>query len=124
MAGQNGGARPGAGRKKTSDRNAGAVVKAEKKIRDRLPEVIDALFELAIGVTVEEVDGEGARTVYTKAPDAKAAIYLTDRIMGKPTERTENETDATVVIHVKRDRADYPEPAPGADGDPSQPEDV
>lgn len=122
--GNYGGARPGAGRPKKRDANAGAVVKAEKKIRDRLPEVIDALFDLALGITVQEVDGEGHVNVYQKAPDSKAAIYLTDRIMGKPTERTENETDATVVIHVKRNRLDYPGAALGTDGDSSETENV
>lgn len=100
--GNYGGSRPGAGRPKKRDANAGAIVKAEKKIRDRLPEVIDALFELALGVTVKEVSLQGETNVYRKAPDAKAAIYLTDRIMGKPTERVEVEADVTANVALVR----------------------
>lgn len=80
----------GPGRPRKADQHAGAIARAEKQIRDRLPELIAAQFDLALGVTVEEVDREsGATVVYRKPPDAKAGQYLIDRIMGKPTERQE-----------------------------------
>jgi hypothetical protein len=131
--GSRGGYRPGAGRKRKTDKNATAIEKAEKQIRDRLPEVVGKLFELAMGgievveekhqpgwvvlvqqqakekkrerargkgvVESEEPDGIeiDAETVdlhkelflierkvsYT-LPDKQAAMYLADRIMGKP----------------------------------------
>ena len=84
---QNGGARPGAGRKAKRDKNGTAIQQAERRIRDRLPELVDRMFELANGVLVEvSIDG---RSVYQRAPDYKALSYLIDRIMGKPTERKE-----------------------------------
>ncbi len=61
-----GGARPGAGRKPTRERFASAVAKAEKKIADNLPVLVDTLLEEARG------------------GDTKAAQYLIDRILGKP----------------------------------------
>jgi hypothetical protein len=87
--GQNGGARPGAGRKPKADKHAGVITRAEKRIADKLPTLIDKMMELAHGVTVQEVDKEGGLIVYTKAPDRQAAEYLINRIMGKPTERKE-----------------------------------
>lgn len=78
----------GPGRPRKRDANAGAITRAEKQIRDRLPEVVDKMLELAMGVLVEEQTLEG-RFIYQKPPDYKAAAYLIDRIMGKPTERRE-----------------------------------
>lgn len=79
-----GGARPGAGRKRVRDKNGTAIQQAEKKIRDRLPEIVDAQIALALGVKVD--DGSD---VYTKPPDRAASEYLINRILGKPTERQE-----------------------------------
>lgn len=87
-----GGSRPGAGRKRTRDKNAGAVIKAEKQIRDKLPELVEGLVKLALGVTVQETDQDtGGLTVYTKPPDFKAGSYLVNRIMGTPVQRTKDE---------------------------------
>lgn len=85
MAGK-GGARPGAGRKPRAEKWATAINRAEKRIADRLPDLIDRLFELAEGVRVQEMTLTGAPSVYTRPPDFKAASYLADRIMGKPTQ--------------------------------------
>lgn len=87
--GRNGGARPGAGRKRKHDKNGTAIQQAERRIRDRLPELIDRMFELADGVTVQERTPTGMPVIYQRAPDYKALSYLIDRIMGKPTERKE-----------------------------------
>lgn len=85
-----GGTRPGAGRKRKSDKFAGQIARAEKRIADRLPEIVDTLLELAAGVEVQSVDEEtGGTKVYSKPPDRQAAEYLLNRIMGKPTERVE-----------------------------------
>lgn len=89
MAG-NGGARPGAGRKKKTEKFETDINKAEKRIRDRLPELIDNMFILAGGVVVQELDEkDGIVNVYSKPPDRQANEYLINRIMGKPTERQE-----------------------------------
>jgi hypothetical protein len=45
----NGGARPGAGRKPKADKYAGAINRAEKKIADKLPQLVDNLLKLANG---------------------------------------------------------------------------
>jgi hypothetical protein len=89
MAGTNGGARPGAGRKSKAEQHKGAITRAEKRIADRLPELIDNMFALAEGVAVQEVDDKGQVKVFTRPPDRQANEYLINRIMGKPTERLE-----------------------------------
>jgi hypothetical protein len=86
---QNGGARPGAGRKPKDEKFKQPIAKAEKKIADKLPWLIDQMMELAEGVVVQEFDREGIPHVYQRPPDYKAIAYLADRIMGKPTERKE-----------------------------------
>lgn len=78
----------GPGRPAKKDKFAGAIAKAEKRIADRLPELLENMFELAAGVTVQEVQ-DGQLRVYTRAPDRQANEYLINRIMGKPTERQE-----------------------------------
>lgn len=86
---QNGGARPGAGRKKKSEKFETQIQRTEKKIADKLPWLADKALELAEGVVVQEFDREGIPRVYQRPPDMGAIKYLIDRIMGKPTERQE-----------------------------------
>lgn len=85
----NGGARPGAGRKAKAEKFKQPIAKAEKRIADRLPSLIDNMMALADGIWVEEMTIEGARIVYKRPPDRQANQYLIDRILGKPTERHE-----------------------------------
>lgn len=87
--GKNGGARPGAGRKRKHDKFGTAIQRAEKRIADKLPDLVDRMFDLANGVLVEEHTIDGQPFVYQRPPDYKATAYLIDRIMGKPTERKE-----------------------------------
>lgn len=87
--GQNGGARPGAGRKPKAEKFKLPIAKAEKKIADRLPWLVDKAMELAEGVVIQEPDAEGSPRIYQRPPDRQAIQYLLDRIMGKPTERKE-----------------------------------
>lgn len=84
--GQNGGARPGAGRKPKAEKFKLPIAKAEKRIADKLPWLVDQMIELATGVLVEEIDREGVPRVYQKPPDRQAIEYLMNRIMGKPTD--------------------------------------
>lgn len=76
------------GRPRTQAKHAGAIAKAEKRIADKLPWVVDKLLELGEGVVVQEMGLTGP-FVYQKPPDRDALKYLADRIMGKPTERHE-----------------------------------
>lgn len=82
----NGGARPGAGRKRKADLYQAHIRAAEHKILDRLPEIVDWLLTLAEGVRVEETGLTGTPFTYQKPPDRGACEYLMDRIMGKPTQ--------------------------------------
>lgn len=87
---KNGGARPGAGRKPKDEKFKIPIAKAEKKIADKLPMLVDKALELAEGVLVEDINIITLeRSVYQKPPDLGAIKYLLDRIMGKPTERRE-----------------------------------
>ena len=89
MAGK-GGARPGAGRKPKAERYESQIRKAEKRVADHLPRLIENLIQLADGVMTEEVNIlTGTRGVYTHPPDLRANQYLIDRIMGKPIDRKE-----------------------------------
>lgn len=90
MANGHGGARPGAGRRPRPKQHEQAIEAAEAQIVEALPNVIGALLELSLGITVQEVDEKtGAINVYTRPPDGKAGMYLVDRILGKPTQRAE-----------------------------------
>jgi hypothetical protein len=97
MAGKNGGARPGAGRKRKAEKFAAPIAKAEKRIADRLPQIIDNLLVLAEGVKFVELDRdgkplelvEGDVATYVTAPDRQANEYLANRIMGKPIDKRE-----------------------------------
>lgn len=90
MAGT-GGYRPGSGRKPKAEKYQTAIARAEKRIADRLPEIIDNLLALAGGVTVQEADKDGNPRIYAKAPDFKSNEYLANRILGRPTENIEAE---------------------------------
>lgn len=104
-SGRSGGKRAGAGRKPKAEKYATAINRAEKRIADRLPELVDRLFELAEGVRVEELSLDGKSNVYQRPPDFKAASYLLDRILGKPTQAVEAEveTDGRLRIVVEYD---------------------
>lgn len=113
------------GRPRKADQNAGAVARAEKQIRDRLPSLIDNMLILADGgyERVEEQwapagslyigSGVDAKRMYPdKEPDELVLVrrtvsiadrdraanqYLIDRIMGKPTERQEVTGELSIV---------------------------
>lgn len=86
-----GGARKGAGRKPKTELYRTAIQKAERRIADKLPDLVDRLMELANGVLVKEFDvATGEDRVYQRPPDRQAAEYLINRIMGKPTDRKEH----------------------------------
>jgi hypothetical protein len=72
------------------------------RIADRLPELIDALFQVALGIWIEEVDKEGERRVYQCPPDFRAAMYLVNRVMGLPAKEDEAERYQAIVDEVSR----------------------
>ena len=84
------------GRKPNAEKYARPIAAAEKQIADRLPFLIDNMFKLADGVTLQEMTPDWPR-IYTKAPDGKANEYLINRIMGKPTERHEHDIDSEIA---------------------------
>lgn len=78
-----GGRRVGAGRPPKYVVHQSPIRAAETKITDRLPWIVDKLFELVEGIHEERTIGENAVIVYKRAPDRQAAEYLIDRVMGK-----------------------------------------
>lgn len=103
MAGNHGGARPGAGRKPKADLFATPIRQAEKKIADRLPVLVDKLIELSEGVLVQSTRLDGSPYVYKQPPDRQAATYLVDRIMGKPAQSLDvgNKDDEPFKVDVE-----------------------
>jgi hypothetical protein len=73
---------------------------AEKRIADRLPSLIDNLLVLADGVRVSKTTSEGDEVVYRQPPDRAANEYLINRVMGKPTDKTEAEVSVTGGVTI------------------------
>ncbi len=98
------------------------VDKFAGQIADHLPQIIAAQLQLALGVTVQEVDEDtGGVMIYAKPPDHKAGAYLIDRILGKPTsslEVSDPDGGPLKVIIQYADPDDHPAPpasGPAAD---------
>lgn len=103
-----GGARPGAGRKSNAEKYARPIAAAERKIADKLPDIVDRMLELAEGVRVLDVNMVTLeQSVYERPPDRQAIQYLVDRIMGKPKEKSEQEINLSggVVINLPQRKA-------------------
>lgn len=82
---------------------------AEARIVDRLPRLIENLMVLADGVMVEDVNiVTGEVGVYKRPPDRAANEYLINRVMGKPTDKTEAEVNVKggVTIFLPDRKAD------------------
>lgn len=101
------------GRPRKADKYGGHILAAENLIADRLPDLLENLFRLAEGVEVQKADANGNPRVYSQPPDRQANEYLLNRIMGKPTERVEQESRSVIV--ERRDRV-AGKPAPPAGG--------
>src|SRR5258708_78579 len=84
-----------------AESDAKAIAKAEVRIRGELPRLVDHLVELAYGVKTKVVTRDGEVEVYEVPPNLKALVYLTDRVLGKPTERQEiSGPDGGAVTHA------------------------
>lgn len=93
MAGQYGGARSGAGRKSKAEKYSRDITAAEKKIRDHLPDIVEAQIALAKGLRTEDENG----FVYKTIPDRAAGQYLMNRIMGSPVQKQEIDGVITTI---------------------------
>jgi hypothetical protein len=129
-----GGERAGAGRKSKAEKFGPQINKAEKRIADKLPLLIDNMLHLAEGgyervkekFELGEVRDEKGRivrddkgdplmqlvvverTVEIADKDRAANIYLIDRILGKPTEHQEVVGgDTKVVINIAPQDVNY-----------------
>lgn len=103
-----GGRRPGAGRKPNSEKFETQINKAHSIIKKNWEDILMGLIELAKGVTIEETDPvDGQVTVFKKAPDFKAASYLVDRVMGKPTQKQEITGEDGGPIQVESQQFNY-----------------
>jgi hypothetical protein len=87
-----GGARPGSGRKPGPTT---LVVRdfhqvARDQVGPCLPILLDALIEMAVGIKIKDVGPDGKETeYYSVPPDRQACEYLINRLLGKPTEKSE-----------------------------------
>lgn len=86
-----GGKREGAGRKKgiaaiTADKMRDFVV---KEIAKKIPNILEAKFDLALGHKVLRKTPTGSEFVYLESPDGNALRYLLDQGIGKPKESVE-----------------------------------
>lgn len=112
MAAGHGGKRAGAGRKPKAEKYERPINRAEKQIVDRLPEIVQAQIDLALGVTVHEVDDDsGGVNIYQKPPDHKAGAYLIDRILGKPTTKVEAGSEDGGPLRIIVEYGDEDDPA-------------
>jgi hypothetical protein len=88
---QNGGKRPGAGRKKAAHTIETEAMRAfiVNKVRENLEPLLSAKLDLALGVLIDESHGQGEPRVYREAPDGNAIQYLLNQSIGKPTEHVD-----------------------------------
>lgn len=78
-------------------RNVRGVSQAEKRIVEKLPDLVERMLELAEGVTIQDENRKGEPVVYKKPPDRQAAEYLIDIIM-KSVEKRASDVGTTVKI--------------------------
>ena len=109
----NGGARPGCGRKSKEEKYGAKIERAQRRIADRLPFLVDKMLELAGGVTLIDTEARlkqvidtlmgcggspeqikeavaGLAGFYRTPPDREAIKDCLNRIMGKPQEHRDH----------------------------------
>lgn len=85
-----------------------AAAAGEYQIIEHLPGLLSNMLTLANGVWVLETTSDGEETVYRRPPDRGANEYLINRVMGKPTEKTESDVKVSgnVTIYLPERKAD------------------
>ena len=63
--------------------------KVVKRVGQKGKYLVDKLFELAEGIYIMRQDVKGNIKYYEQPPNLAAIIYLLDRALGKPTQKTE-----------------------------------
>lgn len=117
-----GGAREGAGRPRKAEKYAGQIAAAEDRIADRLPELVDRAFELAVGVQAVRWSQHGEK-VYDTPPCIKAIAFLFERIAGKATQAVELNNGESGPLKIVVEYADARDPAEDAEAPPGPGED-
>ena len=86
---------PKAGYRRTKHLKARSINTALEHLEGDIPGIIEELKKLAYG---KPVICECGREVGLKQIDREAAIYLIDRVLGKPTQRTELDITERIVL--------------------------
>ena len=86
---------PKAGYRRTKHLKARSIKIALEHLEGDVPGIIEELKKLAYG---KPVICECGREVGLKQIDREAAIYLIDRVLGKPTQRTEVDITERIVL--------------------------
>jgi hypothetical protein len=76
------------------------MLKTEKRIEEKLPDLIERMLELAEGVTVKDEDRKGNPRIYQKPPDRQAAEYLIDIILKSAEKRPDSAMPKIKIIEV------------------------
>ena len=87
---------PKAGYRRTKHLKARSIKTALEHLEGDIPGIIEELKKLAYGKPV--LCPECGREVGLKQIDREAAIYLIDRVLGKPAQRTEIDVTERIVL--------------------------
>ena len=87
---------PKAGYRRTKHLKARSIKTALEHLEGDIPGIIEELKKLAYGKPV--LCPECGHEVGLKQIDREAAIYLIDRVLGKPTQRTEVDITERIVL--------------------------
>ena len=87
---------PKAGYRRTKHLKARSIKTALEHLEGDIPGIIEELKKLAYGKPV--ICPECGHEVGLKQIDREAAIYLIDRVLGKPTQRTEVDITERIVL--------------------------
>ena len=80
---------------------ANVTKQATEYLESRLLKNLNNLGALADGIVIEE----NGKTAYAVPPDRESNVYLTNRLIGKPTERVEGRGEVTIkIVYEKRPR--------------------
>lgn len=74
---------------KRSERNKQYIAETEREIAKKLPTLLQAIYDLAVGVYIGEEGEDGTVRVYRERPDRQALQWLLERVLGKTPERHE-----------------------------------